>query len=171
MNDDELFLSLAYKEASKSPDPHTQNGAVIVNHSREFAIGCNSFASGVSVTAERLVKPAKYDWILHAEHVAVLNAAKTGFATKGATMYCPWFACTDCALAIAQSGIKCVVGHSPFYEAANKTWEEKTNGGINILKEANVEMRWFGGKVSHTKPVLVAGKLFCPKGETTNVAS
>jgi deoxycytidylate deaminase len=86
-------------------------------------------------------------------------------------MYCPWFCCTDCALAIAQSGIKCVVGHGHFYEAADKTWEEKTKNGINILKEANVEMRWFGGIISYAKPVLVAGKLFCPKGETTNVAS
>ena len=77
-------------------------------------------------------------------------------------MYCPWFACTDCARAIIQSGISAVVGHKEFYEHTNERWTESTNIGMDMLKEAKVLTRLWSGKIGNNMSIRVNGDQFHP---------
>lgn len=91
------YLLMAYKEATKSPDPSTQNGAVIVT-TAGTAADCNRFPERVKITDARLERPLKYNFIEHAERNAIFSAARKQLPLLGATMYVPWFACSDCTL-------------------------------------------------------------------------
>ena len=115
------MLRKAYNYASiVSSDLNTQNGAIIVNNGEIISMGANSIPLNVKIDDNRLKRPDKYNYIEHAERNAIYNAAKQGKSTYGATMYCPWFACTDCARAIIQSGIKKVVGHKHFVDGSGR---------------------------------------------------
>lgn len=136
------YLLEAYQVAQDSPDPSTQNGAVIpfeVGSSVLTLSACNTFPDGVKSTPERLVRPLKYHYLEHAERNVVYLAAKTGLATKGATMYVPWFACADCSRVIICAGIKKVVGHQRMFDQTPERWKESINAALDMLKEAGVE--------------------------------
>jgi dCMP deaminase len=146
---DRHFLELAYEYAKKfSPDPRTQNGAVIVNPNtlEIISYGANRFPDGVKNLPERLQPENKRDYLEHAERDAIFSALRQGKNTQGATMYVPWFACSDCAKAIIGAGIRCVVGHlTPC--ATTNTWTPSINIGLTMLEEANVNYRYFDGVI------------------------
>jgi dCMP deaminase len=154
MNNELLDLSLleeAYKEAIKySTDPSTQNGAVIVRFSGDsyeiVARGANHFPRGVNEEAERWQRPAKYQYVEHAERNAVYDAAKNGVATDKLVMYCPWFACADCARAIIQAGISEVVGHDCELHKTSASWQQSIAVAYKMLEEAGVKFRHVKGK-------------------------
>ena len=63
------FLLKAYKVAQGSPDPSTQNGAIIVKQDGDQYVpitgACNTFVKGVVSKAERLKTPLKYSIFCH----------------------------------------------------------------------------------------------------------
>jgi dCMP deaminase len=146
---DKHFLNLAYEYAKEfSPDPRTQNGAIIVDPTtlEIISYGANRFPEGVKNLPERLQPEIKKDYLEHAERDAIFSALRKGRCTQGMTMYVPWFACTDCAKAIIGAGIKCVVGHlAPC--STSSTWSASINTGLIILEEANVKYRYYDGPV------------------------
>ena len=159
------YLKEAYMFAqTNSPDPSTQNGAIIVRNNDIFSlsglnligIGANCFAKGVKVTPERLERPQKYSWISHAERNAVYDAADQGNSTRGTIMYAPWFACADCGIAIVQAGIKEVIGYigpekwmleQDPTENGRKHWEKSIEYALKMFDEAGVKYRWVDGKI------------------------
>jgi dCMP deaminase len=159
---EEHYLALAYETAVFSTDPDTKNAAVIVSEKGERIGGWNRIPQGLLCTSDRLQRPEKYDWVLHAEHTAILNAARLGVYTYKAVMYCPWFACDKCALSIVQSGIKRVVGHSYYYAAANPLWDPLIDKGVKILEEGGVAMEWVESPIRGAPKIWVAGKAFDP---------
>jgi len=76
------------------------------------------------------------------------NAA--GAATAGATLYCPWFACTDCARAIVMAGISEVVGLITLRNATPGRWLLKVEMAEKILAEACVSQRLLADTVGVT---------------------
>ena len=106
MTFDELFLNVAHTVAQKSKDPSTRVGCVIVgpdNEPRSF--GWNGFSRGVADLPERMERPDKYDWTIHAEANSVANAARAGIALKGCRAYVTHVPCKSCADMLIQSGI------------------------------------------------------------------
>ncbi|KKS96251.1 MAG: Deoxycytidylate deaminase [Microgenomates group bacterium GW2011_GWC1_43_13] len=79
------YLRQAYEFAAKnSTDRSTQNGAILVDGSgRVVAWGTNCFPKGVVESPERLERPAKYLYVVHAEHASILYAARNGVKTEG----------------------------------------------------------------------------------------
>lgn len=134
-----FFLEQAYAHAAlHSTDPRTQNGAVLVKDNYPILYAANHFPAGVQNIPSRWVQPLKYEYVEHAERNLIYAAAKAGIATAGCTMYCPWFACADCARAIIQSGIICVVGHdNPLHKKAIH-WIDKVARADEMLTEAGV---------------------------------
>lgn len=117
MNWDQYFIELAKTVATKSKDPSTWVGAVIVGPNLEIrSTGFNGFPRGVfdNVLAhpERYARPAKYQYTEHAERNAIYNAARMGTPLDGCTLYLNYAPqlCTDCVRAVIQSGIAEVVG-------------------------------------------------------------
>lgn len=148
------FMNEAYQYALSSPDPSTQNGALIVNHGRPRIGGCNGAPKGydgfaVELTPSRLVSPVKYSYVEHAERAAIYAAASQGVPTRLATMYCPWYACIDCARAIVAAGISTVVGHWQMYMKTPERWRESVDIGIQILEEGGVRHYLADGEIGN----------------------
>jgi len=154
------YMLMAYKAATKSPDPSTQNGAVVVT-SAGTAEDCNRFPDRVKVTDDRLQRPLKYNFIEHAERNAIFKAAKLQLPLPGSTMYVPWFACSDCARAIISVGIRQVVGHKKMLDGTPDHWKESIEHAFTMLAESGVETVWLEGDLGGPK-ILFNGKWFQP---------
>lgn len=158
---DEYFIKLAELISQKSKDPSAQVGCVIVGPDNEIrSTGFNGFPRGVhekdyshyngfnampafsEIKASlRWERPAKYEWVEHAERNAVYNAARTGVALKGCRAYLNWVPtpCIDCTRAFIQVGIVEVIGPDrPF--TTNNDWKFAT--GVTMMAETGLEQRW-----------------------------
>lgn len=135
------FLVDAEAAASKSKDPSTKVGAVIIDDDFNLlASGWNGFARGVADTEERLChRPTKYRMTVHAEMNAILASARTGRRLAGATMIVSsLFPCEACASAIVQAGIKCVIAPRP----NNDRWVDSNELAATIFTEAGVKVEY-----------------------------
>jgi len=157
------FLRQAYQfGAEKSTDRSTQNGAILVDGSGTVvAWGANHFPKGVAETEERLQRPAKYMYVVHAETESILDAAKRGVKTEGLVMYAPWSACNECAKVIIDSGIAKVVGHKKIMEVSYNQWPNSIRVAMDMFKEAGVLYELHEGDIGGVE-ILFNGKLFQP---------
>jgi len=160
---DEYWMRKAYEEAKYSPDPSTQNGAVIVGgfswrKPSVIGLGCNDFPEGVLHPAERLERPMKYHFVEHAERAAIFHAAIDGYELYRSTMYALWAACSDCARAIIASGITELVTHAA-YDVYEGPWTETIEYGNTMLDEAGVIRR------SIDTPIMSRGEYLLFNGE------
>jgi dCMP deaminase len=131
------------KIATQSPDPSTQNGAVLVDSlGYVFAGDCNRFPDGVQYNPDRWLRPGKYQFIEHAERNAIFAAARKGESTEGSTMVCAWAACSDCARAIVQAGIAKLVRFPAeiMNAGSDPRWHQECEVGDVILIEGGVEI-------------------------------
>lgn len=151
-------LNHAYATALNSPDPSTQNGAVVLDHNgRLIGTGCNTFTLGVKCTPDLLERPKKYSFIEHAERNALYDAVRHG--KKPYTMIAAWAACSDCARAIVGMGVKVLVRH--IRQDDEGRWNESIEWGDQIMRAAGVEIIATDEKLG-CDPVLFNGKLMYP---------
>ena len=95
------YLALCAEVSKTSHDPDTKLGAVIVNNNGTVvSTGSNRFENEADITPERLKRPLKYEWIKHAEVVAI-----GGGTYEGHVLYCSAHPCKNCAEAIVAAGI------------------------------------------------------------------
>lgn len=141
--DDIKYLRIAFKTAkTKGTDPSTQNGAIIMTAGGWVSgEGANHFPRGVKELEERWGRPQKYAFVEHAERNAIFQAARDGTGTKGCTMYCPWYACSDCARAIIQAGITEVVGHKKCFDLTPDHWKDSIKTAFIMFDEAGIKTR------------------------------
>lgn len=140
------FLELAKRMASRSKDPSTKVGAVIVD-SRNIVVGMgyNGFPRGVDDDPARYAdRDTKLRFVVHAEVNAILNAGKEA---RGATMYVwPSFAlpnmCHDCCKVAIQAGIREVVSYTNNSKDYSR-WAESIAASKVMCDEAGVQYRWF----------------------------
>lgn len=104
---DTYFLGLAEAASKKSKDPRRKVGAVLVSPDRlVVATGYNGIARGLPDDPRVLEeKNGKLEWMIHAEHNAILNAARAGAATVNGTIYVNKFPCLACLQVLSQAGI------------------------------------------------------------------
>lgn len=164
MNWDNFFIEMAMLVSTKSKDPSTKVGCVIVGDDNAvLSTGFNGFPRGVAedqykytpikdslaVREERVLltdrweRPAKYSWIEHAERNAIFNAARHGIKLAGARAYLNWepHPCADCSRALIQSGIVEIIGPDiPFGGAGNGTHYD-TSFADTMCNEAGVRIR------------------------------
>lgn len=136
------LLEYTYSIALKSPDPSTQNGALIFNEVQDtiLGIGYNDFPPGTDAKYWTGPKEEKYTRVVHAETAAIIAVAQSGYSTIGATLVCPWAACANCAKHIAVSGIERLVRHSFEDNGAdiNSHWYTEVQTGDEILQAAGI---------------------------------
>jgi|GEM_PF-464624 len=152
---DRKLLIEAYQHANEtSPDPNTKNGAVLIGKEGDIlTYGVNRFPTGVAETESRLTnKETKYRLVVHAENGAIFNAARHGKIVHGATLYCPFYACSECAKAIIQGGVIRVVGHAQLMVLASghTTWVKSITDAWDVLHEAGVQCDLYDGVVGIT---------------------
>jgi dCMP deaminase len=155
------LLKIAYSEAKKSTNPATQNGAVLVDDKGNVVLSAtNSFPDGIEETKERQIKPLRHKFSVHAEKNVLYRAARLGLKTKGLTMVCPWAACSDCAQAIIQTGIRRLVTHKQALDKSGH-WQENIRLAFSMLHEAGVEIVVFDGKIEVGR-ILRSGEFWEP---------
>lgn len=130
---DDYFFQLCDVNASKSKDPSTKVGAVIVRPDRTIAsMGWNGFPRGVSDIYED--REHKLLRTVHAELNAILNAREP---LHGYTLYVsPLFPCSNCAAAIIQAGIKTVNARMG---QPREEWAKSFNAAQDMFRYANVD--------------------------------
>jgi len=136
-----------YLVASKSKDPSTKIGAVLVTDNVLISEGYNGFCRKVndSVTS-RWIRPAKYSWAEHGERNSIYNAARNGIKTLNSTMYTQGLPCVDCARSVIQAGIGKIILHKQWEDkfkeltVNGRTWTEDISA--EMFKEAGVTVEW-----------------------------
>ncbi|MBP3851812.1 MAG: dCMP deaminase family protein [Erysipelotrichaceae bacterium] len=135
---DAYFMSMAHLSALRSKDPNTQVGACIVNKDkRVVGLGYNGFPRGCEDdlfpwNREGKFLDTKYPYVVHAELNAILNSIQN---LDGCTIYVSLFPCNECAKAIIQSGIKCVV-----YESDKYNGTEGNVASKKMFRDAGIEL-------------------------------
>lgn len=105
---DDYFIALARQAATRSKDPNTQHGAIMVDpYKRVLSTGYNG---GCRRIPDRLVdwsRPNKYAFVIHAEENALWHAQRLDL--DGCTLYVTGAPCSRCMLRIAHVGVTRVV--------------------------------------------------------------
>lgn len=142
-----LWIDQAHRFAQESKDRSTKVGCVLVgSDNRLISSGWNGFPEGVDDDVdERHDRPQKYEWTVHAEMNAVINAARKGHATDGATMYLNWepYPCGRCMASLRNAGIVRLVGpNRPFGGKGSGCSSAYTVGPITqaIIDETGIEV-------------------------------
>lgn len=135
---DHYFLDLAELASSRSKDPSTQCGAVIVKDRNLLSTGYNGFPRGWDDSLpENYDRPFKYAITIHAEVNGILNASRGGGNLQGSTLYTtPIPPCGDCAKAIVQAGIKRVVTR---VYGGNERWADSNALARRVFQDCGVE--------------------------------
>jgi len=102
----EYFILQAFFISTRSLDPQTQHGCVIVKPDKTIvSTGYNSFIGGIDDSVLPNLRPDKYPFMIHSEQNAILSAAKNGHSTEGCCAYITGPPCTDCFQYLHQAGI------------------------------------------------------------------
>lgn len=151
---DRLFMRLVYEYASKSKDPSSKIGAVIVKDHRPILFGFNGFPEGVKDTPERLNdRDTKYMLVEHAERNAIDMAARFGTSTVNGILYTQVLPCAGCAKAIIQARIREIVLHREADEyfknrsSSSSNWKKDHEFSTIMFDEAGITIRYIEGVV------------------------
>jgi len=134
------FLQMAKLISTWSKDTSTKVGCVIVAPDKTIlSLGYNGFPRGVNDTKPaRQKRPIKYEFYVHAEENALLNAGKNGTRLAGGVLYVTMPPCTRCAGAIIQSGIKEVIYLEPENMQNIPGWRDNLKISFEMFDEAGV---------------------------------
>lgn len=164
---DELLRRCCVK-AVESPDPSTQNGAVLVLEDGDggypfpATYACNRFPRGVRDTPERWERPLKYQFVIHAEQHALALAGLYGHATGGLTLVCPWAACDRCAVSIIAGGITKVVTFPREQDEVQARWAPSCEVADVMFQEASVAVVFVPPPDTAPVPLLRNGEAWLP---------
>lgn len=161
---DRYWINHAILAATKSKDPSTQVGCVIVSQDNQLlSTGYNGFARGIADTEDnyynvysywdqdermppkqpfdRWQRPQKYSWCEHSERNACYNAARYGIMLKGSKAYMNWEPrpCADCTRALIQSGIVEIIGTDVPFGGKGAGTHYHITYADQMLKEAGVK--------------------------------
>lgn len=159
MTDDLDWLRWAYRLATLSPDPSSQNAAVLHGGDDDQVIsGINAPPRGLDMSTTDWRRPNKYGLVEHAERQVLYAAAAAGRPTLGATMVVCWAACADCARGIVQAGVTRLVRHARHDGA----WKDSVRIGDRILRAGGVDVVDIDGPVPGAPTVRFNGGTFNP---------
>ncbi len=119
-------------------------GAVLVKNNRILTVGYNGAPAGVKNCLERgeclrqklnieSGTRAETCYSIHAEQNAIVQAAKLGLNTEGATCYVTHQPCSTCTRLLISSGVKRVVFKYPYPD----------NFSLELFEEAGVPLEKF----------------------------
>jgi dCMP deaminase len=129
--------------ANWSEDTSSKYGAVIVDKRQCLvSTGFNGLPRGIKPDPAYHARPDKYNYFIHAEVNAILNAH---IPVVGCTMYLLKTPCAPCAGAIINSGItgvKYLKHHSEkdLHGDLHGTWRMSIEDAQSMLSEASVKM-------------------------------
>ncbi len=131
------FLELTDVIAGWSKDPSRGVGALIVTPNRQIvATGFNGLPRGFEDTPDRLQRPHKYDFVVHAELNALIQCARNGVSPIGCTIYSSFSPCVNCAISLVQAGITSVVTYE--LEESDARWVDSIEKSVEVFAESGI---------------------------------
>ncbi|HLO41328.1 MAG TPA: deaminase [Phycisphaerales bacterium] len=104
---DAYFLAICEQISTRSPDPNTRHGCVLVDQGRRvLSTGYNGPVSGMPHELVPTTRPEKYAWYIHAEDNAVAFARCD---LRGSTAYVTGTPCAACFRRLLQVGVRRIV--------------------------------------------------------------
>lgn len=133
--DPDYHMGFARHAATKSKDS-TKVGAALVGPDGEVRLtSFNGIPRGVNDYGHRYERPTKYLFCQHAERNLISFAARYGIRSEGCAVYSTHFPCAQCAGAMIQAGIGCVV-------CGPGEWQSQTSedreAALDMMLEAKV---------------------------------
>lgn len=145
---DEYFMRMVYLVSTKSKDPRTKIGAVLVKENRVISTGFNGFPIGVNDLKERYYdRSIKNKYVVHAEDNAILCAARFGISTANSVLYTNGIPCNTCAQSVIQGGIQAVIIHKQWPDMDYDSWIEAINITKKMFEEAGIIINVFDKKL------------------------
>ncbi len=137
------FLQMAQLISTWSKDQSTKVGCVIVSPEKAIlSMGYNGFPRGVDDTpVYRHDRPTKYDFVVHAEQNALLNAGRNGTRLNGGILYVTMPPCPNCAGSIIQSGIKEIIYLEPAEQKKIAGWRDNLKYSFEMFNEAGIKYK------------------------------
>jgi dCMP deaminase len=134
------FMRMAQEMSARSKDTSTKVGAVVISPTGEvLSSGYNGFPRGVNDNEPmRQLRPTKYDFVVHAEVNALLNAGRSGTKVSGGILYVTMPPCTNCAGAVIQAGIREIIYLEPDVQKQIPGWRDKLTYSFQMFNEAGV---------------------------------
>ena len=134
---DVRFMRMAHEVASRSKDPSTRVGWVLVKDRKIISMGYNGFPRLIEDDLNRLIdREVKYEMTVHAEQNAVITAALHGISTAGSTAYVTFSPCSRCAAVLINAGISTVVVSAA--EDIPSRWLKNFQLAAELLNEAGI---------------------------------
>lgn len=127
---DFLNLQIAELISQRATCLRAKVGCVITIEGRIISTGYNGTLVGVCNEAVCDIK-SKCRHAVHAEANAISFAASMGIKLNGATLYCTYCPCYECAKLIAQSGITRVVYMNEYHSMKDT---------VDLLFDLNIEL-------------------------------
>lgn len=127
----EMFFEIAKIVATRSKDPKTKVGAVLVKNNCIIGIGYNGEPKGFKYEFN-WNSEEKYDYVIHAELNAISNACSIGANVKDADIYLTLSPCANCIKLLIQHGIKNVYFLNK-YKDYNLSKKIADNANINLI--------------------------------------
>lgn len=143
MNSDKAqkYFKLAESMAETfSKDPNRKVGCLLLKPEslNILSLGYNGFPRGIDETPERWERPAKYNFVCHAEANALTNACRSGVCTEGSIAVITMYPCCTCTKSLIQAGIKTIISIAP--DITHEKWGEEFKISKIMLEEARIEM-------------------------------
>lgn len=134
------FMQMAQMISTWSKDQSTKVGCVIVSPEKAIlSMGYNGFPRGVNDNIPtRQIRPTKYEFVVHAEENALLNAGRNGTRLNGGILYVTMPPCTRCAGSIIQSGIKEIIYLEPEIQKQIPGWRDSLDISFTMFDESGV---------------------------------
>jgi len=121
-----------------SKDPNTKVGALLLYEDtlQIISTGYNGFPRNIHENQHRWERPHKYKYVVHAEMNIIYNSARNGACIKNSILVVTLFPCSNCSLAIIQSGIKIIITKKPNFN--DERWGQNFKNSLGLLTEANI---------------------------------
>lgn len=149
---DDFYMGMAVWYASKSKDPHTQVGAVIISSdNRPLGFGYNGPPRQINDTSFSWSRPEKYKYIYHAEENAIDYATEN---LSGSTLYVSAFPCSRCMLKIVRNGIRKVI-YFPFWKKDGSSLAATIADTEEVAKAGYVQLTEYKGNLNWMKDRIV----------------
>lgn len=118
------YIRRAQVVAENSPDAETKVGSILVSKTTGSVIseGYNGFVRGANDDKLPKIRPAKYEFIIHAEENLICNAARNGVRTEDCFIVQTISPCVNCARRLYQAGVS-IVYYKEWYTGSDKVAE------------------------------------------------
>lgn len=105
------YMDIAEAVAQRSHDAETKVGAVLINNTSGaiIATGYNGFVRGADDKILPNTRPAKYEYIVHAEQNLICNSARHGISMNNCSLVCTLSPCKLCMRMLLNCGITKVI--------------------------------------------------------------